>query len=340
MQGRIEHAMQIEARTEKTLNELPDFVRDYYSVFKQGRQPSAVYGYIRHIHRFLSFVNENPKEVKIEDINSYTIISSYMDSVSTIAKNGEVKETSVSHRQSVYAALNSFYSFLTENDYIAKNPITKIKRTKGKDLVERKFLTEKDLRKILAAVDVGIGSEWQLKRTSSWRHRDKAILMLFMETGIRCTALSEINVSDVDFNKGTITVINKGHKPFVYKVEEVLVENLLLWMRDRNNYLEKNNVKAEDVDALFISENKTRITSVGISRLVQKYSEEALGYKITPHKLRAAYANMILRKTNGNIYLTQRLLDHASPNTTKIYLNDISEEDKEKASQIVSSAIF
>ncbi len=93
------------------------------------------------------------------------------------------------------------------------------------------------------------------------------------------------------------------------------------------------------MDALFISDRKKRITSTTISRLVGKYSEDALGYSVSPHKLRAAYANIILRKSNGNIYLTQRLLDHASPNTTKIYLDDISEEDKDMATQMISSAI-
>lgn len=314
---------------------MPDFVKEYYSVFKQGRQPSAVLNYIRYLRRFLLFVNKNTKEITIEDLNSNSIVSSYMDSINTTERGGEIRETSMSYRQSTYAVLNSFYSFLVDNDYIDKNPIRKIKRTKGKDIVKRKFLTERDLRKILAAADVGVGTELQVKRSDPWRHRDKAILMLFMETGMRCTALSEINVSDVDLNKGTVSVINKGHKPFIYKIEGKLVEALLLWLRDRREFL-----KDTEMDALFISDRKKRITSRTISRLVEKYSEDALGYSVSPHKLRAAYANIILRKSNGNIYLTQRLLDHASPNTTKIYLDDISEEDKDMATQMISSAIF
>lgn len=335
MQGRLEHAIQLETKTEELLNDMPDFVREYYSVFKQGRQPSAVYMYIRYLSRFLRFVNEDTKSITIEDLDSNSVVSSYMDSINTTVKCGEIRETSMAYRQSTYAVLNSFYSFLTDNDYIDKNPFRKIKRTKGKDVVERKFLTERDLRKILAAADVGVGTELQIKRNDAWRHRDKAILMLFMETGMRCTALSEINMSDVDLNKGTITVINKGHKPFVYKIEGKLVEALLLWVRDREKFL-----KDQEMDALFISDRKRRITARTIARLVEKYSEDALGYGISPHKLRAAYANMILRKSNGNIYLTQRLLDHASPNTTKIYLDDITEEDKDMATQMISSAIF
>lgn len=335
MQGRLEHAIECEAKAEEMLKDMPDFVKEYYSVFKQGRQPSAVLNYIRYLGRFLRFVNEDTKNITIEDLNSNAIVSSYMNSINTTIKGGEIRETSMSYRQSTYAVLNSFYSFLTDNDYIEKNPIRKIKRTKGKDIVTRKFLTERDLRRILAAADVGVGSELQIKRNDQWRHRDKAILMLFMETGMRCTALSEINVSDVDLNKGTISVINKGHKPFVYKIEGKLVEALLLWIRDRKEFL-----KDKEMDALFVSDRKKRITSRTISRLVEKYSEDALGYSISPHKLRAAYANIILRKSNGNIYLTQRLLDHASPNTTKIYLDDISEEDKDMATQMISNAIF
>ena len=67
---------------------------------------------------------------------------------------------------------------------------------------------------------------------------------------------------------------------------------------------------------------------------------DALGYKISLHKLRAAFVNMVLRNSNGNIYLAQRLLDHESPTTTKIYLKGITDEDKEKATLMVSDLLF
>ena len=75
------------------------------------------------------------------------------------------------------------------------------------------------------------------------------------------------------------------------------------WIDDRDDIL---NGKFED--ALFVSQKKKRISQKSISNVVYKYTEEALGYRISPHKLRAAFANIMLNKTNGNIYIVQQLL--------------------------------
>ena len=95
----------------------------------------------------------------------------------------------------------------------------------------------------------------------------------------------------------------------------------------------------ESNDALFISANRTRIVAASISKIVKKYAYDALGYKVSPHKLRAAYGNLLLKKT-GNLHLVSKLMHHKRPDTTEIYLDDTSIEDKQMAAEIITSAIF
>ena len=107
------------------------------------------------------------------------------------------------------------------------------------------------------------------------------------------------------------------------------------WIDDRDDIL---NGKFED--ALFVSQKKKRISQKSISNVVYKYTEEALGYRISPHKLRAAFANIMLNKTNGNIYIVQQLLGHARTETTKIYLDNNVNQYNEMAADIISKSLF
>lgn len=339
MKGRLEHNLSNENAIKTILVDVPPYLNEYYYSFKQGRMPSACLDYLRNIKKYLRFVSEakgiRVQDLDVEDVASSQTISEYMDSIKTKIVDGEQVETSISIQQKNHTVLNSFFTFLCDNDYIDKNPMRNIRRRKGKDNINRKFLKEDDLRAILDQVDKGIGSELQRKRREIWKSRDKAILMIFMETGIRETALTEINIEDVDIESGTITVVNKGYKPYVYKIDSVLIDVIADWMYDRTKILGNT-----DRDALFITESRGRISRSTIIRLVKDYSAAALGYQVSPHKLRAAFANMILRNSNGNIYLVQRMLDHSSPNTTKIYLDDITEKDKENVANTVSNLIF
>ena len=160
-------------------------------------------------------------------------------------------------------------------------------------------------------------------------------MMLFMQTGIRETALSEINVEDIDFENHIIkSVIEKGHKDRTFTMSSQLEKAILDWMCDREKIIDKNE------DALFISKSKTRMTQRSLSDIVIKYTKEALGYSVTPHKLRASFANIMLGKTDENIYVVQQLLGHARTETTKIYLKNNLNQYNDMAANIIAKSIF
>ena len=106
------------------------------------------------------------------------------------------------------------------------------------------------------------------------------------------------------------------------------------WISDRERIIDKNE------DALFISKSKTRMTQRSLSDIVIKYTKEALGYSVTPHKFRASFANIMLEKTDENIYVVQQLLGHARTETTKIYLKNNLNQYNDMAADIIAKSIF
>lgn len=336
MKGRLEHSLQTEQNIKRLLEELPEYVTYYYYEFKSGRQPKACLEYIRKIRRFLIYIDSNPKDIKATDITKFDI-TKFLDEISYIVDgNGNKKESSFSYQKSYHSILKSFFDFLYENDYIKSNPMTKIKRAKGDDYINRTFLSEDDLKEILLAVECGAGSYTAMAHQEKLRSRDRAIMMLFIQTGIRETALTEINIEDIDFDSHTIrSVVEKGHKDREFFMSSELEDAIQEWIDDRDDIL---NGKFED--ALFVSQEKKRISQKSISNVVYKYTEEALGYRISPHKLRAAFANIMLNKTNGNIYIVQQLLGHARTETTKIYLDNNVNQYNEMAADIISKSLF
>lgn len=338
MKGRIEHSLQTEKVIDKLLNGLPDVVTDYYYEFKSGRQPKSCLEYIRKINKFLCYINsDNTKNIKVSDITKLDV-SKFLDSISyTIDNDGNKKESSLSYRQGYHSILKSFFDFLYDNQYINENPLHRIKRPKGEDYVHRIFLNEYELKDILLAVETGAGNNRCVARQYKWQSRDRVIMMLFIQTGIRETALSEINVEDIDFDTHTIrSVIEKGHKDKIFKMSSKLENAMVEWINTRGNLL-----CGKDEDALFISSERKRISQRSLYEIVSKFTKEALGYSVSPHKLRAAFANLMLEKTNGNIYVVQQLLGHSRTDTTaKIYVKDNRNKYNDLAANIIEETIF
>lgn len=334
MKGRLENTIKTERNTDCLLSEMPEYVTEYYLKLSSKREPKSCLEYIRKIKKFLQFVN--PDDIKHIDLKqiSDTIIAKYMKKLETTERNGVIVETSFSYRKQNHTILNSFFTYLNKKGYVDKNPMELIERETGKDYPHRIFLKENDLKNIIISVDNGAGTTRMINRQKEWKERDLAIIMLFIQTGMRETALAEINIDDINFDEKTLTVIDKGHEKHIYVLSDKVIMVLQEWLYHREVLLER-----EKNDALFISANRTRIVAASISKIVKKYSKDALGYEISPHKLRAAYGNILLKET-GNLHLVSKLMCHKRPDTTEIYLDDTSIEDKQKAAEIITSVIF
>lgn len=330
MSGRLEIENKVNKATEKTLKSLPDIVTDYYDSSESGMSPKTLQAYINDIKRFVTYLKETNGNVDNEIlINcSDTLIRRYLKKNETKEVNGEIVKLSYATRARLWSSLSSFYTFLKRRKEITDNPMEYIKRPPMKDSPKRVFLTEDELNKLVDVV--------KAKHNVNTK-RDLTILYIFITTGMRVSALTEIDVKDIDFDERTLTITDKGDKCHVYPLSDFMVSVL-------KDYLEKRNVDFIDIDdngILFptkLNGTMHRMTPENVRYLIKTYSKKALGNSISPHKLRAAFCNILLKKTN-DLFFVSKAVGHSKVTTTQIYLDDSTAEARTKSANIMANIL-
>ncbi len=327
MSGRNDHEIRTNNNIECILKEKPDSLKKYYLKIRTTKEPLTCLEYIRKISSFFDYVNKDVNNITVKDIDDY------MNSIYYIKNNkNEQKRSSSSYRQSVYSALNSFFGYLYSRGEIEKNPMLEIERPKSTDHVIRKALDINDFNNILTVIKKGVGSDRAKAKQKRWVERDLLIMYLFMNTGMRKTALSEINIEDIDFESKTLTVIDKRNKKLEYNITnelEVIIKN---WLIKREKIL-----NGKQLNALFISDKMNRISERAIYNLVQKYSEGALGYAISPHKLRASFVTIFYQASGCDIKATCEAVGHSNISTTSLYIVNKNNSRKNAANYMSSN---
>ena len=204
-----------------------------------------------------------------------------------------------------FAALRSFYKFLTRRRGLKINPLLDVQLPKA----ERKLPLVLTLKQVEALLELPFNVE-QPKQAPAWTaSRDAAILEVFYSTGLRLAELAGLDVSDFDFFNETIRVVGKGGKERVVPLGSHALSAL-------QRYRGEARVKE---GPLFLNKALRRISARGISNIVSKYTELAgLPVGVSPHKLRHSFATHLL-DNGADLRSVQTLLGHASLSTTQIY---------------------
>ena len=114
MNGRTENRIKTENSINTILTSLPDCVTHYYYSIASGLEPKACLEYIKKIRNFLSYIDSNTRDVKVEKISQIDI-AKYMHSIETkIDSKGAESETSFAYRKLVHSVLNSFFEYLAK----------------------------------------------------------------------------------------------------------------------------------------------------------------------------------------------------------------------------------
>lgn len=334
MKGRVEHSIKTENNIKNILDTLPECVGDYYYNISVSKEPKSCLTYIKAIREFLKSVNpEDQKSIDISKIRE-TQVTRFMHQLETKKDSeGNIESTSFSYRKTVHTALNSFFTYVYKSGMINRNPIELIDRPKNQDKVQRIKLNESDLQKILKAVETGtLDNTHAANSQKKWKSRDRAIIMTLIGTGMRETALTEINVEDIDWNTGVLTIIDKRHTTHEYILPEELKKEIQNWLEDRDEIL--NGRKS---DALFISNQRDRISVRAISNIVGKYSKYGIGKELSPHKLRAAFCTILYDKT-GDIELVRDAVGHRNIATTQRYI--VKDNSAKRRSSAIMNSLF
>lgn len=291
----------------------------FYS-FIGNKSISTIYNYLLHINGFLAYVGNKPTDkLNIDDFSGYMM---------KIQRNKKGTASTSSYRIAAYSALKKYGNYLVASNQLTRNPVDFIDRPKPietQETVSKRevgYLSKKEISKYVSTVECGVGSTRSRNRQKNWKERDMAIVMLFLNTGIRCSALMKIDIDSIDFEKQTLTVTDKESYVNKYELSEEVLDIIETWLVKREELL---NGKKED--ALFISNRRTRMDQVSIYHVVNKYAEGIKGKHITPHKLRATYGTQLYDATK-DIYFVQSCMKHSNPKTTELYIRGNKNQTK------------
>lgn len=323
--GRLEKETIEFAKIEEKLKTLPQIFTDYYYTMRAEKKSySTLREYIMAINSFMNYIcKDNSNDEFYKSVNAMDI-NKYMISLETKKVGNKTKSTSSAFRAAQWYALNSFFEFLVDTDKISGNPMPKKSRPKITDNASVTYLTEEEVSGIIE----------NIKDTArdNMVNRDLCLFMLGVTTGLRVSAILQINMEDIDMEKGVIHVIEKRSKVFDVILGKKAKKILKAWIIDREKYF-----KDADTNALFISQTNQRMSYDAVRKLLLKYSEGVTSKNVTPHVMRHTCATNLYEKT-GDIYLASAQLHHSNISTTQRYA-EISNKKLKHAASVLDDMI-
>ena len=301
----------------------PTILRDFLAYHEtiKGQSQLTISEYYLDLRMFFRFMKlmrgEMPINTPLEDIDIRDVdldfvrditSSDVFDFLAYLASDRVVNPVSpapdhgigASSRARKLSAIKSFYKYLTvRTKQLQENPVADLEYPKLRKSLP-KYLTLEQSAKLLSSV------------SGPNEKRDYAILMLFLNCGIRRSELVGLNMTDVYEDR--IRVVGKGNKErFVYFGTPC--------RKAIDAYLTERNQKVlTDNRALFGSRNGNRISVTAVHRLVDKALLQAGldSTQFSAHKLRHTAATMML-SGGVDVKTVQEVLGHENLNTTQIY---------------------
>lgn len=186
--------------------------------------------------------------------------------------------------------------------------------------------TLEDLERMLAVPD----------RDSATGMRDLAVLEALYTTGMRRSECHALSLADLDLDMRTLRLRGKAGRERMVPVGDRLAQTLeryleharprLLEMGERRRWMDPHVLPDPHEPALFVSQAGTRYGLPSIDALVRRTMHRAgVQGAASPHRLRHAFASHML-EGGAEMHEVQRLMGHASPNTTYVYTHVSTEE--------------
>lgn len=323
MSGRHEREKDLERKIETRLfGEPPILTEYYYNLIGAGKSYTTTYRYINYVLAFMQFTFKNNITDEFYTAVKPLHINKYIASLRTKDVNGKTERTSDSIRSVQWSALNSFFQFLVP-EYIATNPVENTQRPKMKDNPNVTYLTTDEITKMLHNVEA--------TAPDKLKNRDLCLLKLGFSTGLRVSAITQIDIKDIDFKNNQIRVTEKGDYDDYIMFGEKLKNQLLVWIDERKKYF-----GYVDSDALFVSRHG-RLSYEMVVCMLKKYAKGVTDKKVTPHVMRHSCATNLYEQTR-DIYLCSKQLRHKHVTTTQRYA-ELSKERQKEATNILDNMI-
>lgn len=184
-----------------------------------------------------------------------------------------------------YRSVSRFFQWMVKEDEIKESPMARMSPPKVPEKLVP-VVDDDSLRRLFKTVG---GSEFEDRR-------DKAILALFIDVGLRIAEMANLSVSDVDIEARFVTVMGKGRRPREVRFTTTTRADINRYLRKRAGHPHADSPK------LWIG-RAGAMTGSGVYRMVARRAEEAGIEHIHPHQLRHTFAHKYLANggNEGNL---------------------------------------
>lgn len=299
----------------------PLILRDFLTYHEtiKGQSPRTISEYYLDLRMFLRFLklmrSEMPINTSLDDISIKDVDLEFVRSVTTSevfdflsylandrqsAQDTHASGIAAPARARKLSAIKSFYKYLTvRTKQLTENPVADLEYPKLRKSLP-KYLTMEQSAALLQAV------------SGPNEKRDYAILMIFLNCGIRRSELVGLNLTDVYEDR--LRVVGKGNKERIVYFGASTRKAIDAYLPERQKKVLTDN------RALFGSRDNNRISVTAVHRLVKKALLQAGldATQFSAHKLRHTAATMML-SGGVDVKTVQDVLGHENLNTTQIY---------------------
>ncbi|MCW8961713.1 MAG: site-specific tyrosine recombinase XerD, partial [Ignavibacteriaceae bacterium] len=204
-----------------------------------------------------------------------------------------------------YSSIKGFFGYLFSSGYIKINPMEKISAPKVSRILPN-VLNINEIENILSGPDV----------SKKLGLRDKALLETFYACGLRVSELINLKLSDLFLNEEMIRVFGKGSKERFVPIGSSAINWIGEYLKAGRPLLEK---KAKSQHVLFLNNRGTKLSRMGVWKIVKKYAQLAgIQKEVHPHTFRHSFATHLL-EGGADLRAVQEMLGHVDISTTQIY---------------------
>jgi site-specific recombinase XerD len=277
---------------------------------------------------FATYVTKQEHITLITDIDAVHITAWFAHLRTTKGAHGKVRSERTI--QTYARSLRAFCHWLLRRRLVTFNPFEEVTFPKvGRPLI--KTLSEEEFEKLLWACAPPNEKSPLAERAAV---RNRAILWVLYDTGIRVSELCGLRLSSVDRKQGVLTVWGKGSKERRIALGQNCQRNLFYYLdHHRPEEEELAEWGSHGEDHLFLSETRLPLTKNGMTLLFVRLKKRAgiTGKRVSPHILRHTFAIRYL-VNGGDPFSLQELLGHEDMATVKMYMrmNDETIQDQKR----------
>ncbi|MEA3345172.1 MAG: tyrosine-type recombinase/integrase [Chloroflexota bacterium] len=269
----------------------------------RGLSQSTLDWYEKLLGHFAAFIGSDADDITPSDCRAFM---AHLHTVKAYeghpTRDPDSKGLSNSYIHAHWRALRRLFRWSVEEELLKTNPMASIKAPKLEYKLPR-VLEDHEVRALLDACSTSLSV------------RNRAIILLFLDTGIRVGELVGARIEDIKNSQGLLKVRGKGRKERLVPLSETVLKALRGYISHRSS------------GPIFLARRGTPLTAQGVRMMLRRRCEWAGLERIGPHALRHTFARNWVRR-GGDLESLRRILGHASLETVRIYLRMVGNDLK------------